>query len=46
MYGFEIPQGYEDAIRPGKLHGNDKWQSATKLQMESTGFYLFRFVGE
>jgi hypothetical protein len=25
MYGFEIPRGYEDAIRPGKLHGINNW---------------------
>jgi hypothetical protein len=34
MYGFEIPLGYEDAIRLHKLHGNNKWQSATKLEMD------------
>jgi hypothetical protein len=34
MYGFEIPLGDEDAIRLDKLHGNDKWQSATKLEMD------------
>jgi hypothetical protein len=35
IYGFEIPRGYEDAIRLDKLHGNNKWQSdATKLDMD------------
>jgi hypothetical protein len=39
MYDFEILRGYEDAsqedaIRLNKLHVNDKWQSATKLQMD------------
>jgi hypothetical protein len=33
MYGFEIPQGYDDAVRLDKLHGNNKWQGATKLEM-------------
>jgi hypothetical protein len=33
MYGFEIPRGYEDAVRLDKLNGNDKWQSATQLEM-------------
>jgi hypothetical protein len=32
MYRFEIPRGYEDDFRLDKLHGNDKWQSATKLE--------------
>ena len=34
MYGFEVPRNYEDAIRLDKLNGNDKWQSATKLEMD------------
>jgi hypothetical protein len=33
MYGFKIPLGYEDVIRLDKLHGIDKWQGATKLEM-------------
>jgi hypothetical protein len=39
MYGFEIPRGHEDAIRLDKLHGNDKWQSATKLEMDQLNEY-------
>ena len=34
MYRFEIPQGYKDAIRLNKLHGNNKWQSAPKLEID------------
>jgi hypothetical protein len=40
MYGFEIPLGYEDAIRLDKLHGNNKWQSATKLEMDQLHEYV------
>jgi hypothetical protein len=39
MYGFKIPLGYEDAIRLGKLHGNDEWHSATKLEMDQLHEY-------
>jgi hypothetical protein len=39
MYGFEIPQAYEDVIRLNKLHGNDKWQSATKLEIDQLHEY-------
>jgi hypothetical protein len=40
MYGFKIPQGYEEAItRLDKLHGNDKWQSVTKLEMDQLHEY-------
>jgi hypothetical protein len=39
MYGFKIPLGYEDAIRLDKLHGNNKWQSATKLEMDQLHEY-------
>ncbi len=39
MYGFEVPQNYEDAIRLDKLNGNDKWQSATKLEMDQLHEY-------
>jgi hypothetical protein len=31
---FEIPRTYDDAIRLDKLHGNNKWQGATKLEMD------------
>jgi hypothetical protein len=35
MNGFGIPLlGYEEAIRFDKLHGNDKRQNATKLEMD------------
>jgi hypothetical protein len=34
MYGFEIPRSYDDAIRLNKLHGNNKWQGATNLEMD------------
>ena len=33
MYGIEIPRNYDDGVRLDKLNGNDKWQSATKLEM-------------
>jgi hypothetical protein len=33
MYGIEIPRSYDDGVRLDKLHGNDKWQTATKLEM-------------
>jgi hypothetical protein len=39
MYGFEIPRDYEDARRLDKLHDNDKWQHATKLEMEQLHEY-------
>ncbi len=39
MYGFEIPRNYDDAIRLDKLHGNEKWQSATKLEMDQLHEY-------
>jgi hypothetical protein len=39
MYGFEIRRGYEDAIRLDRLHGNHKWQSATKLEMDQLHVY-------
>jgi hypothetical protein len=39
MYGFQIPLSYEDATRLHKLHGNDKWQSATKLEMDQLHEY-------
>jgi hypothetical protein len=39
MNGFEIPRGSEDAIRLDKLHGNNKWQSATKLEMDQLREY-------
>ncbi len=39
MYGFEIPRGYEDPIRLDKVHGNDKWQRATKLEMDQLHEY-------
>jgi hypothetical protein len=39
MYGFEIPMNYEDATRLDKLHGNDKWKTATKLEMDQLHDY-------
>jgi hypothetical protein len=39
MYGFEIPRSYDDAIRLDKLHGNDKWQGETKLEMDQLHEY-------
>jgi hypothetical protein len=40
MHGFKVPQGYEeDAIRLNKLHGNDKWQGANKLEMDQLHQY-------
>jgi hypothetical protein len=40
MYGFEISLlGYEDAISLDKLHGNDKRQNATKLEMDQLHEY-------
>jgi hypothetical protein len=33
MYGIEIPRNYEDCVRLDKLHGNNKWQKATKLEI-------------
>jgi hypothetical protein len=39
MYGFEIPRDYEDCIRLDKLHGNNKWQNATKMEMDQLHEY-------
>jgi hypothetical protein len=39
MYSFEIPRSYDDAIRLDKLHGNNKWQGATKLEMDQLHEY-------
>jgi hypothetical protein len=39
MYGFEIPMNYEDATRLNKFHGNDKWKTATKLEMDQLHDY-------
>jgi hypothetical protein len=40
MYGFEISLlGYEDVISLDKLHGNDKRQNATKLEMDQLHLY-------
>jgi hypothetical protein len=40
MYGFQIPPGYEDVIRLlDKVHGNNKWQRATKLEMDQLHEY-------
>jgi hypothetical protein len=33
VYGFEIPQSYDDVIRLDRLHGKDKSQGVTKLKM-------------
>jgi hypothetical protein len=32
-HSIETPRNYEDWVRLDKLHGNDKWQKATKLEM-------------
>jgi hypothetical protein len=34
MYGVEVPRNYDDCIRLDKLHGNDKWQRATKMEID------------
>jgi hypothetical protein len=40
MYGFKISLlGYEDAMSLDKLHGNDKRQNATKLEMDQLHEY-------
>jgi hypothetical protein len=39
MYGFEIPQSNDDAVRLDKLHGNNKWHGATKLEMDQLHEY-------
>jgi hypothetical protein len=39
MYGIKIPQNYDDCTRLDKLHGNDKWQSTTKLEMSQLHKY-------
>jgi hypothetical protein len=39
MYGFEIPRSNDDAIRLNKLHGNNKWQGTTKLEMDQLHEY-------
>jgi hypothetical protein len=40
MYGFTISLlGYEDATSLDKLHGNDKGQNATKLEMDQLHEY-------
>jgi hypothetical protein len=40
MYGFKISLlGYEDGISLDKLHGNDKRQNATKLEMDQPHKY-------
>jgi hypothetical protein len=33
MHGIETPRNCEDCVRLDKLHGSDKWQKATKLEM-------------
>jgi hypothetical protein len=39
-YGFEISLlGYEDVISLNKLYRNDKWQNATKLEMDQLHEY-------
>jgi hypothetical protein len=46
MYGFEIPMNYEDATRLDKLHGNDKWKTATKLEVDQLHDYdIFHYKG-
>ncbi|CAJ1953823.1 unnamed protein product [Cylindrotheca closterium] len=39
MYGFEILKDYKDALRLDKLHGNTKWQDATKVEMDQLAKY-------
>jgi hypothetical protein len=40
IYGFDISLlGYEDAISLHKLHGNDKRQNTTKLEMDQLHEY-------
>jgi hypothetical protein len=39
MYGYNITQNYDDAIRLDKLHGNDKRQGATKLEIDQLHEY-------
>jgi hypothetical protein len=39
VYGFESPRSYDDAIRLDKLHGNNTWQGATKLEMDQLHEY-------
>ncbi len=39
MYGIEIPTGYAECVRLDKLHGNDKWQQSTKLEMDQLHEY-------
>jgi hypothetical protein len=39
MYGIEIPRSYDDGVRLDNLHGNDKWQTATKLEMDQLHEY-------
>jgi hypothetical protein len=34
MCGVEVPRNYDDCIRLDKLHGNNKWQRATKMEMD------------
>jgi hypothetical protein len=45
MYGFEIPMNYEDATRLDKLHGNDKWKTATKDQLHDYDTFHDKGVG-
>jgi hypothetical protein len=39
MCGVEVPRNYDDCIRLDKLHGNDKWQCATKMEMDQLHEY-------
>ena len=39
MYGIEIPWNYEGGVRLDKIHGNNKWQDATKLEMSQLHEY-------
>ena len=39
MYGYEIPKHYADALRLDRLHGNTKWQDATKAEMDQLAEY-------
>ena len=39
MYGFEIPRDYEHAKQLDSKNKNDKWQTATDLEMQQLDAY-------